>query len=189
MTSALIDELANATRASARAAAARRLGRVGGESARRALEAALQADSESVRMAAAHALGRVADPQSATPLEEALEDPVPGVRARAAEALGRVGTPLVAGRLAHVVDSDPVDTVRRYAVTALGWLRAREQVEAALCHADWDVRRRAARSLALIGDPRALPSLERARQSERNFLVRRQLRFSIRHLRRKRMST
>jgi HEAT repeat protein len=149
---------------------------------------------EFVRREAAFALGRAGSASAVPALAEALETDREGaVRGAAAVALGQIGDPTAApflvGSLARRlppragrerprrrrVEQD--EFVRRAAAVSLGQLRAREAVPALVEtlsdeRAPDDVRREAARSLGLIGDPSAAPALRAALTARDPYLAR-----------------
>lgn len=149
---------------------------------------------EFVRREAAYALGRGGSPSGVTALAAALEaDREASVRGAAAVALGQIGDPSAApfliGSLARRpplragrerprrrrVEQD--EFVRRAAAVSLGQLRSREAVPVLVEtlsdeRAPDDVRREAARALALVGDPSALPALRAALAARDPYLAR-----------------
>lgn len=149
---------------------------------------------EFARREAAYALGLARDPSAVAALAAALEaDREASVRGAAAVALGQIGdpsaAPFLAGSLARRlpprvgrerprrrrVEQD--EFVRRAAALSLGQLRSREAVPVLIEsladeRAPDDVRREAARALALIGDPSALPALRAAVTSRDPYLAR-----------------
>jgi HEAT repeat protein len=110
-----------------------------------------EADAEEARLALA-ALGRMGS-DAAAEIRSALADERPAVREMAALALGRAAARREAGRLADVAAEDESGTVRAAAVTALGDVKAYDQMEtliAALADPDEMVRRRAAAAIAQV---------------------------------------
>jgi HEAT repeat protein len=128
-----------------------------------ALVAALEADREAaVRGAAAVALGQIGDPSSAPALAGSLARRLPPRAGRERPRRRRV---------------EQDEFVRRAAAVALGQLRSREAVPVLIEtlsdeRAPDDVRREAARALALIGDAAALPALRAALTSRDPYLSR-----------------
>ena len=84
-----------------------------------------------------------------------LGDPFWQVRKEAAVALGRLRAPAAVPALVRLLEADVPD-LRRVAASALGELRAREAAPALerlrLADADAEVKKAAARALAVIGD-------------------------------------
>ncbi len=106
--------------------AARAIGRIGGEGARRSLEAGLESPRVITRLGAIAGLQNTADKASVEPLERALFDQAMTVRAAAADALGALGARRSAVALARSLDL-PANFhqgsslfVRRHIVKALG---------------------------------------------------------------------
>jgi HEAT repeat protein len=106
--------------------AARAIGRIGGEGARRSLEAGLESPRVITRLGAIAGLQNIADKASVEPLERALFDQAMTVRAAAADALGALGVRRSAAALARALDL-PANFhqgtslfVRRHIVNALG---------------------------------------------------------------------
>ncbi|MBJ94885.1 MAG: hypothetical protein CMP23_10495 [Rickettsiales bacterium] len=106
--------------------AARAIGRIGGEGARRSLEAGLESPRVITRLGAIAGLRTTADKQSAPALERALFDQAMTVRAAAADALGELGLRRSAKPLSRALDL-PANFhqgrslfVRRHMVQALG---------------------------------------------------------------------
>ncbi|HKV38025.1 MAG TPA: HEAT repeat domain-containing protein [Blastocatellia bacterium] len=120
------------------------LGELGSPAGTPILAAALRDKNVEVRGAAAVALTLFRDPAAVPALMRALDDGSGFVRAESALALGtNAGSAAAAGpRLIKLLDMDPVAAVKRQAAATLG----------------------------LLGDPAALPSLERARQSQDPYL-------------------
>ncbi len=145
------DELRRMARDAARARAVLRLGEVAGNTAKAALESALQDPAGEVRDAAAVALARLGREDVLNQFFEALEDEDAETRAYALGRLGLVGR---AGRdkmLAAVVDVST--SVRSEAVSGLGAYSDDEAVAAlvkALRDPSGRVRRAAVRSLSRI---------------------------------------
>src|SRR5689334_15400445 len=156
---------------------------------------------EFVRRETAYALGLTRSRSATTSLtDHLLNDKEAGVRGAAAVALGRIGDENAVIPLASVLApqlSAPAKSKRkpevnpfvlRAAAVALGEIKNRAGTPAlidALNNEKFpqDVRREAARSLGLIGDPAAIPALQSASISEDPFLA--QLAFeSLKKLRR-----
>jgi HEAT repeat protein len=148
---------------------------------------------EFVRREAAYALAATRNRLSVPQLIVALEtDKRPSVRGAAAVALGQIGDPAAASALASVLSRrlgasgffgritrrkvEEDEFVRRSAAISLGQLRSREGVPelvAALLNerSPDDVRREAARSLGLIGDPAAIAALRSVLASRDPYLA------------------
>jgi HEAT repeat protein len=156
---------------------------------------------EFVRREAAYALGLTRSRTATTSLtDRLLNDKEAGVRGAAAVALGRIGDENAVIALASILApqlSAPAKTKRkpeandfvlRAAAVALGQIKNRAGTPALISALNnekfpQDVRREAARSLGLIGDPAAIPALQTASLSEDPFLS--QLAFdSLKKLRR-----
>jgi hypothetical protein len=106
--------------------AARAIGRIGGEGARRSLESGLASRRVITRLGAIAGLQTLGDKESVQPLERALFDQALAVRASAADALGALGSKRSAKALAQALDL-PANFhqgtslfVRRHIVEALG---------------------------------------------------------------------
>jgi HEAT repeat protein len=127
-----------------RKVAAYALGQLGGSEATPALVVGLRDKDMEVRGAAAVALSRTPDAAAIAPLIAALQDKSPFVRAHAAAALG------VNGRAAA------------QAVPSLIKILTTDE--------DHEARRQAAAALGHIGEPSALPALERAEHSSDPYL-------------------
>lgn len=137
---------------------------------------------EFVRQEAAYALGKTRSKSAVAPLIERLNlDKKDGVRGAAAIALGQIGDEAAVVSLAQVL-SPQLDApnsskarknkkrenvfVLRAAARSLGQIASRAGVPALLAiiedeQAEDDVRREAAEALGLIGDPSALPALQK----------------------------
>jgi HEAT repeat protein len=139
---------------------------------RRAVEPLLRVlgDAEDgVRAHAAEALGRLADRRAVAPLVERLSDRE-GVRGSAAEALGAIGDREAVLPLIEALQ-DPEWWVVETAATALGHLedeRATESLMAMVTSLETQrqLRLAAIRALDRIGDGRARPALEWAREHD-----------------------
>jgi HEAT repeat protein len=127
-----------------RKVAAYALGQAGGSEATPALIVGLRDKDMEVRGAAAVALSRAPDAAAIAPLTAALQDKSPFVRAHAAAALG------VNGRAAA------------QAVPPL--------IQVLTADEDHEARRQAASALGRIGEPSAIPALERAERSSDPYL-------------------
>jgi hypothetical protein len=106
--------------------AARAIGRIGGEGARRSLETGLGSRRVITRLGAIAGLQTLGDRESVGPLERALFDQAMAVRASAADALGTLGSKRSAKALSRALDL-PANFhqgtslfVRRHIVEALG---------------------------------------------------------------------
>jgi len=136
--------------------AARAIGRIGGEGARRSLEAGLESPRVITRLGAIAGLQNTADKASVEPLERALFDQAMTVRAAAADALGSLGVRRSAVALARALDL-PANFhqgtslfVRRHIVNALGSVGSISGIEvlvATLSDSDADVAMAALRAL------------------------------------------
>jgi len=143
---------------------------------------------EFVRRETAYALGLTRSRSATTSLtDHLLNDKEAGVRGAAAVALGRIGDENAVTALVSVLApqlSAPAKSKRkpeanefvlRAAAVALGELKNRAGTPALIAALNnekfpQDVRREAARSLGLIGDPAAIPALKSASTSEDPFL-------------------
>jgi len=148
----------------------------------------LQDKDEFVRREAAYALGRTRSRSATAALaERLLTDKEDGVRAAAAVALGHIaddaavvslaGTlaPELAARGGTKRKREQNVFVLRAAAVSLGQIRSRAGTPALISalsneKLDNDVRREAARSLGLIGDPSAVPALRAASTAADPFL-------------------
>jgi len=137
----------------------------------------LQDKIEFVRRETAYALGETRSHSAAAPLESVLlNDKETGVCAAAAVALGEIGDESSVQSLSEILSGPPDkkkkakgtnEFVMRAAARSLGQIRSRSSVGvliAALTNDanDSDVKREAATSLGLIGDPSAAPALQAA---------------------------
>lgn len=144
---------------------------------------------EFVRRETAYALGLTHSRSATTALtDHLLNDKEAGVRGAAAVALGRIGDEnavlALAGTLAPQLSApakskrkpETNEFVLRAAAVALGEIKNRAGTPALIAALNnekypQDVRREAARSLGLIGDPAAIPALKSASISEDPFLA------------------
>ena len=136
--------------------AARAIGRIGGEGARRSLEAGLESPRVITRLGAIAGLQNTADKASVEPLERALFDQAMTVRAAAADALGGLGARRSAVALSRALDL-PANFhqgkslfVRRHIVKALGDVGSISGIEtlvAALSDSDAEVAMTALKAL------------------------------------------
>jgi HEAT repeat protein len=144
---------------------------------------------EFVRRETAYALGTTRSRTATTTLtDHLLNDKEAGVRGAAAVALGRIGDENAVIALASTLApqlSAPANSKRkpetnafvlRAAAVALGEIKNRAGTPALIAALNnekfpQDVRREAARSLGLIGDPAAIPALKSASISEDPFLA------------------
>ena len=143
---------------------------------------------EFVRREAAYALGLTRNRSATTALtDHLLNDKEAGVRGAAAVALGKIGDENAVIALASVLapqlsapakskrKAEANEFVLRAAAVALGQIKNRAGTPALIAAFNnekfpQDVRREAARSLGLIGDPAAIPALKSASTSEDPFL-------------------
>jgi HEAT repeat protein len=155
-----------------------------------ALAPLLNDKDEFVRRETAYALGATHSRTATAALSDRLlNDKEAGVRGAAAVALGGIGDENVVIALASVLApqlSAPAKSKRkaetnpfvlRAAAVALGQIKNRAGTPALIAAVSdeklpHDVRREAARSLGLIGDPSAIPALKSASISEDPFLAR-----------------
>src|SRR5215213_1793887 len=171
-----------------RAVAAKAILSIGAEESVAALMPLLNDKDEFVRRETAYALGATRSRSATISLSERLlNDKEDGVRGAAAVALGQIGDEAAVVALVGVLApelSAPAKTKRkreanpfvlRSAAIALGQIKSRAGTAAlisALSNEKFpdDVRREAARSLGLIGDPAAIPALRAASTSSDPFL-------------------
>src|SRR5580765_7641246 len=140
---------------------------------------------EFVRREAAHALGETRSRSAVAPLVELLAmDKEASVRAAAAIALGRIKDDSAAPALIEVLSGTSTkkkskgsdnEFLLRAAAQALGEIRSRSGVEVLIATLGnetkpAEVRRAAAKSLGLIGDPAARPALQAAFASDDPYL-------------------
>ena len=173
-----------------RVAATRAILSLDSEESAAALLPLLNDKDEFVRREAAYALGLTRSRTASTSLtDHLLNDKEAGVRGAAAIALGRIGDEnsvlALAGVLAPQLSApakskrkaETNDFVLRAAAVALGQIKSRAGTPALIAALNnekfsQDVRREAARSLGLIGDPAAIPALKSVSTSEDPFLAR-----------------
>lgn len=138
---------------------------------------------EFVRQEAAYALGRTGSRSAVAPLIERLStDKKDGVRGAAAVALGQLGDESAVVPLANVLAPENMSSgkgkargsrnkenifILRAAAASLGQIASRAGLPSLIAALEdettvTDVRREAARSLGLIGDPAAEPALRKA---------------------------
>jgi HEAT repeat protein len=171
-----------------RAVATKSILSLGGDESAAALLPLLNDKDEFVRREAAYALGATRSKTATTSLtDRLLNDKEAGVRGAAAVALGRIADEAaviaLGGALAPELSApakskrkrESNEFVLRAAATALGQIKSRAGTAAlisALTNEKFssDVRREAARSLGLIGDPAAVPALRTASSSPDPFL-------------------
>jgi HEAT repeat protein len=171
-----------------RAVAAKAVLSLGAAESAAALLPLLNDKDEFVRREAAYALGATHSKTATTSLtDRLLNDKEAGVRGAAAVALGQIADEAAVIALAATVApelSAPAkskrkreanDFVLRAAATALGQIKSRAGTAALISALNnekfpGDVRREAARSLGLIGDPSAVPALKSASSSSDPFL-------------------
>jgi HEAT repeat protein len=152
------------------------LSRLGGDPVPQALLEVLRDRNPGLRSAAARALGEVNADAAAPPLIGLLlEDTAIEVRVSAAYALGLLGDPQAIEPLIQKLDDQTEDArVRGTAAEALGDLRDPAGVMpliAALNDPSAEVRFWAAFAVGQLGDPRALPQLERLAASDQAVLA------------------
>jgi HEAT repeat protein len=153
-----------------RATAARAILALGGEQSAAQLLPLLNDKDEFVRREAAYALGMTKSHRATSALgERLLKDKEDGVRAAAAVALGEIADEAAVIALVQSLTSNREKNVfvLRAAATALGRIKSRAGTAALIStlsneNLPSDVRRQAARSLGLIGDPTAAPALKTA---------------------------
>jgi len=117
-----------------------------------ALAQQIDAQNPKVSCEAVRALGQLG-PQARPQVEKAMKDPRSEVRQEAAAAYPRTSSEPTAPLLAAVARTDPDAAVRAVAVTALGRMRALDEMEtllAAVQDADPMVRQRASDAIASI---------------------------------------
>ncbi|PYS74888.1 MAG: hypothetical protein DMF69_00395 [Acidobacteria bacterium] len=155
-----------------------------------ALTPLLADKDEFVRRETAYALGLTKSRDATSSLVGLLlNDKEDGVRAAAAVALGQVGDESAVVALANVlapnvaaflqlkkIKIEKNEFVLRAAATSLGQIKSRAGVPALIAALDnesyvEDIRREAARSLGLIGDPSALPALQKATSAADPYLA------------------
>lgn len=131
-----------------------------GENAAGALEALLSSPDSDTRWWAVRALAEIPTQQAAVKLEQALSDPDPAVRQCAALGCGkRRAASAVPALLLAMHDGDSLTArLAANALVAIG-APAVESLADLLRDAPQSVQLEAARALALIGDPRAIPGL------------------------------
>ncbi len=135
---------------------------------------------EFVRREAAAALGETRRRAAIATLTTMLADKEPSVRAAAAMSLGRIGDETAVPALVQVLSGTNKkkredEFVMRAAADSLGEIKSRagEQILISMLTdqtAPVDLRRAAARSLGLIGDPAAKPALQSAATSTDPYL-------------------
>jgi HEAT repeat protein len=155
----------------ARAAAARRLGRLRDARALKPLARLLRVADLDARSAAATALAEIGDPAAVPLLLEAIGDPLEAARRIQPLGLTLPGFLRHPGRaLAEVEEGAEARGVfENWVLDALARLQARETLDAFLLllgSEDRGHRAWAARSLATIGDPAAIGALRAARARE-----------------------
>jgi len=161
----LVEALSYRKNSEVRAYAVMALHDVGGEKAIRALVRTLREDENSyVRDIAASAL-EIGGPRAVEPLIKALqEDEDYSVRSTAAMTLGEIGDPRAVEPLIKALQEDEDWEVRESAAMALAEFEGDRVVEAliqALRDGESVVRMKAAWSLGIIGDARALGAAPR----------------------------
>jgi len=141
-----------------------------------ALCGALKDPESMVRLHAAESLGLLGDKRAIEPLSELLQDTERGVTDAAASALQKIGLP-----------TDPASQAK-FAIARADWNRAIalgavavDPLIESLDNPNTDVRRNAAKSLGVIGDPRAIQPLLNALADEEWF-VRESAAWSLGHI-------
>ena len=161
--------------------ALRTLRKVGDERAVEPILALLKDPEESVQLSATIALGRIGDPRAIPPLLEILGDSEDFLRRQP----GFIGWQAFLRRPSATIQEHEI-TLRGRALDSLASLGARAVLPTLLAlleHRDRFVREWAARLLARLGDPTALPHL-RAAEHRAPFGRRRKLRNARRQLER-----
>jgi HEAT repeat protein len=133
---------------------------------------------EFVRRETAYALGLTHSRSATAPLKERLlNDKEDSVKSAAAVALGQIADEAAVVVLVGALEQKrkPNVFVLRAAASALGQIKSRAGIPALIAalgneKLDSDVRREAARSLGLIGDPSAAPALKAASTSADPYL-------------------
>ena len=149
---------------------------IGGDESANALIPLLGDKDEFVRRETAYALGLTRSRNATAALSERLlKDKEDGVRGAAAVALGQIGDEAAVVALVGTLAREKNVFVLRAAATSLGQIGSRGGTAAlisALTNEKFpdDVRREAARSLGLIGDPSAEPALRAAATSSDPYL-------------------
>ena len=163
-----------------RATAAKAILSLGAEESVPYLLPLLTDKEEFVRREAAYALGLTHSRSATSALSERLlSDKENGVRGAAAIALGHIADEAAVVPLVTTLEQKrkPNAFVLRAAASALGQIKSRAGTAALIAvlgneKVDSDVRREAARSLGLIGDPSAASALKAATTSEDPYLSR-----------------
>jgi HEAT repeat protein len=168
-----------------RATAAKAILAIGAEQSAGLLIPLLKDKDEFVRREAAYALGLTRSNVATDPLSDRLlNDKEAGVRGAAAVALGQIADEAavvaLVGTLAPELSGskkkrEQNEFVLRSAASALGRIKSRAGTAALMSalsneNMPGDVRREAARSLGMIGDPSATPALQAASTSSDPFL-------------------
>ena len=161
-----------------RATAAKAILSLGSEASAGYLLPLLNDKDEFVRRETSYALGLTKSRTATAALtERLLSDKEDGVRAAAAVALGEIADEAAVVPLVQALTSTkkPNVFVLRAAAVALGRIKSRAGTAALISTLSneklpSDVRREAARSLGLIGDPSAVPALKAASTAEDPFL-------------------
>jgi HEAT repeat protein len=117
---------------------------------------------------AAWALGEIGDRQAVEPLIAVLDKPF--VAGRAIEALAKLGDPRMVEPLIRLFREQCVSSIATI-LGNFGDVRAVEPLIDALSDSDPGIRFYAARALGKLGDRRALPALERAREVDTERIV------------------
>ncbi len=143
-----------------RAAAAERLGKIGGPGAAELLFQAMADKNEEVRLAATAALQKQGDPSVSPRLVKALKEPNRWLPARIAEVLVSMGQPCVPALHDALHESDPV--FRGYVIEILGEIGDKSTVgvlHGALRDSNSNIRLQSARALGKIASPESVPLL------------------------------
>ncbi|MDA1142333.1 MAG: HEAT repeat domain-containing protein [Planctomycetota bacterium] len=174
--SALVKDTSSAD-VTIRRGAALELGRIGGGKAARPLIKLLKDSDERVRVNAILGLGWMQSKAAVRELRKLTEGDDVKMRRRAVQALGQIGDAKAAKALLARLP-DPDFYTAENAILALGWLKAKSAVTPLLEMVErLDAKDRRQRSLALaavralghIGDPAALPALEKLEKETDDF--------------------
>ena len=147
------------------------------DDAKAPLNAAMQSDRPDIRVRAAAALAKHGDASTFTVLTDLASAPEPQLKERVADwldvaalalyGLGELGDPRALGTVVPLLDS-PHARLRKAAAHALVWVAKADTMSAlraALQNADPEVKYRAARGLAYLGDATVVPLIRSAEGS------------------------